>query len=176
MKSPIKYELKQMTLANLKPHPDQIKVRTITSEARNGLAGSLEKFGLLQDIIVNKRNKRIVSGHQRVSILKSKGIKSAEVKVIDVDTKTEKAIFYTLNNEEICGKFTPDAKPILESLNVELGALSDCVGLNLLENVLPVMLIPDENPEDVEFKEFDESEEKKVKKIKCPYCGREFVN
>jgi hypothetical protein len=173
MKTP--YVIKRMRLKDLKPHPDQKKVRFMSDEAKSGLAGSIEEFGMLEEIIVNRRTGHIVSGHQRCEILLGSGKKTAPVKVIDVDQKTEDAVFYTLNNHLICGEFTSETKGFLETLKIEEPELYKIVGLNLLESALPVNLTSFARPEDVSFKEFDESAENTVKKITCPFCGREFA-
>jgi ParB/Sulfiredoxin domain len=171
MKTP--YEIKRMNLSKLKSHPKQSEVRFISDEAKAGLAGSMEEFGMLEEIIVNKRTGHIVSGHQRCQIMLESGRKSASVKVIDVDEKTEDAIFLTLNNHAICGEFKPEAKILLEALKVEIGDLHEITGLNLLESVLPVKLVTDFNSK--EFQKFDESAKDDVKMITCPHCGEEFA-
>ena len=40
--------------------------RKISNEALSALRSSIEKFGLVQEIVVNERNNKIVGGHQRV--------------------------------------------------------------------------------------------------------------
>jgi len=41
----------------------------ITAEALQGLCSSLEKFGYINPLVVNKRNMEIVSGHQRYKVM-----------------------------------------------------------------------------------------------------------
>ncbi len=163
------YEIKRMSLKKLKPHPQQAETRFISDEAKAALKGSLKKFGLLDDIIVNKRTNHIVSGHQRCDILLEEGRKTAPVKIIDVDQKTEDAIFFTLNNPQIAGEFTPEARPILQALNVEVGELAEIVGLDLLEVTIPEPEIFKPASED----EQDRLDEKEP--IVCPNCGHEFT-
>ena len=144
------------------------QARTISPEAQSGLKGSLDTFGLLEEIIYNKRTSHIVSGHQRWKILQASGRKTAQVKVIDVNKRTEDLLFYTLNNEQICGKFTPEAAVKLEPLKVEVSELFESIGLTLLESTLPVA---------ADFEPLEEESQGRLDKkemITCPNCGHEF--
>ena len=127
------YELKLTKLSTLKPHPAQKKSREIDDQALAGLSGSIEEFGLLEEIIANKKTGRIVSGHQRWKVLKDDGAKEAPVKWIDVDEKRERAIFFTLNNQEIAGHFTAEAKSELLVIETDLPDLWARVGLSDLK-------------------------------------------
>ncbi len=58
---------------------------------------SVDKFGLVVPIIVNRNGMRIVSGHQRYKILKAQGVKETEVVIVDLDEEKEKLLNVALN-------------------------------------------------------------------------------
>ena len=56
------------------------------------LKSSIENFGYVELIVVNKRNKNtVISGHQRLSVLKHLGKTEAECVIVDLDDNEEKA-------------------------------------------------------------------------------------
>ena len=63
----IKPEISDIKLSDIKPAP--YNPREISNEALSGLRHSLEKFGYVDLMVVNKRNMRVISGHQRYKIL-----------------------------------------------------------------------------------------------------------
>ena len=66
--------------------------RKISPEAMSGLAQSIERFGLVQEVVVNRRNMRIIGGHQRVEVLKKAGEKQVPVVWVDLEEPDEKEI------------------------------------------------------------------------------------
>ncbi len=108
-----------VSMSELKPAP--YNPRSISEEALAGLRHSLEKFGVVDLLVVNKRNMRIISGHQRYKILQAEGIKKVKVIMVDVDEISEMAMNVTLNSQEIVGSFTEALIPLLEKLRTEDG-------------------------------------------------------
>jgi len=123
------FQIKRMALSDLKDAP--YNPRVISDGALEGLKNSLSRFGLVQPIVWNKRTKRIVGGHQRVKALIEMGETSAQVIVVDLPQKEEKALNITLNNPHVTGDFTDELSGILEDLRAEefddinLGDLED---------------------------------------------------
>lgn len=70
------------------------------------LKNSIEHFGYVEPIIVNKRNSVIVGGHQRLKILKDLGYKDVDVVYVDLSDKDEKALNVALN--KISGDWDPE--------------------------------------------------------------------
>ena len=66
-------EIVEVKVADLNPAP--YNPREISEGAYSGLKHSLEKFGYVGLIVVNKRNMRIVGGHQRYKILQECSLK-----------------------------------------------------------------------------------------------------
>ncbi len=145
--------------------PAPYNPRTISDEALNGLAASLERFGVVEPIIWNERTKHIVGGHQRFTVLKQRGDKEAQVIVVNLDATEEKALNVTLNNPNISGQFTDQLQEILTALK-----LDDSLWDGLKELRLDTLLV-DFSPIDLEGSQG--ALDKKVM-VTCPKCGHEF--
>lgn len=68
-----------------------------TERSYQNIKNSLEAFGLVVPIIINKRTNTIVSGHQRYKILVESGETKADVVLIDLPPEKEKALNIALN-------------------------------------------------------------------------------
>ena len=113
----VKPDIADVRLSDLRPAP--YNPREISPESLAGLRESLERFGMVDFLVVNKRNMHIISGHQRLKILQEAGIESVEVVMVDVDEVTEMAMNVTLNSQEITGRWTAALIPLLEKLRTE---------------------------------------------------------
>ncbi len=150
----IKPEISDIKLSDIKPAP--YNPREISNEALSGLRHSLEKFGYVDLMVVNKRNMRVISGHQRYKILQAEGIETLTAILVDVDEIQEQAMNVTLNNQEIAGYWTAALIPLLERLrneaaddylNLRLKNLRDAVGDMGVENMGDGKTLPDDIPE-----------------------------
>lgn len=61
---------------------------------------SIEEFGLVEPIVVNKRNGNIVGGHQRFKVLQEMGYEETPVSLVDLDDEQEKVLNIALNKIE----------------------------------------------------------------------------
>jgi ParB-like chromosome segregation protein Spo0J len=86
------------------------------------LLKGITEFGLVEPLIWNKRTGTLVGGHQRLKILKSKGVKQVEVSVVDLPLNKEKALNIALN--KISGEWN-------ESLLKDLLLDIDCGDLDM---------------------------------------------
>jgi 16S rRNA G966 N2-methylase RsmD len=130
----IPYKFKTMQLADLKVHPDQADVREISDDSLEALSKHIEKVGLVEEIIINKRTGHIVSGHQRRRVLLTQGYTTARIKVVDVTRKTENMMFINMNSQAISGSFTAGAIDYVMALEAKLGTdVYQDVGLQMLE-------------------------------------------
>lgn len=68
-----------------------------TDETFKKIEKSIEEFGYVEPIIVNKNNNVIVGGHQRVNVLKKNGYTEIECVIVDLDEKQEKKLNLALN-------------------------------------------------------------------------------
>jgi len=81
---------------------------------------SVETFGYLQPIIVNRRTNTVVGGHQRLKVLKDLGHERVDVVFVDLTPEREKALNLTLN--KTVGEW---GEPKLARLLQEFGGLPD---------------------------------------------------
>ena len=72
----IKWNNETRKISELKPA--KYNPRSLNEKQENDLMTSLEKFELAEPIIINKNNV-IIGGHQRINILKKKGINIIEI-------------------------------------------------------------------------------------------------
>lgn len=61
---------------------------------------SIDEFGFVVPLIVNKRNNTLISGHQRLEVLKQRGITEIDVVLVDFDEAQEKALCIAMNKIE----------------------------------------------------------------------------
>jgi len=113
----VKPDIRDVRLSDIKPAP--YNPREIAPEALSGLRQSLEKFGMVDLLVVNRRNMHIISGHQRYKILQAEGVESVTAIMVDVDEVSEMAMNVTLNSQEITGHWTAALIPLLERLRTE---------------------------------------------------------
>ena len=86
------------------------------------LERSLSEFDLVQPPVWNARTGHIVGGHQRVEILRRRGVREVECVVLDLPLEREQALNVALNNPRVGGDWDPDK---LIDLLEELHALPD---------------------------------------------------
>ena len=153
--------------------PSDYNPRKMAEAEMNKLSKNLEKFGLVDPIIINLKNNHIISGHQRYTILSSKYNQDTQLNLIKLgdigwvfdDTKLkiddlnhEKALNLSLNS--IDGEF--DIKELgavlsdlqLESFDVELTGFND---IEILDYTL-----------DYELEKFNEKEKKTTPDLDNP--------
>jgi len=76
------------------------------------LKASIENFGYVELIVVNANNDNtVISGHQRLSVLKHLGQKEAECVVVDLNTEQEKALNVAMN--KVSGDWDKDKLALL---------------------------------------------------------------
>ena len=94
---------KRKTLKVSELNPAEYNPRVISKKAKEGLKTSLEKFGYIQDIVVNIRDGKntIVGGHQRLDALGLSPDDKIQVTTVDLNDDDEKALEmleYALDN------------------------------------------------------------------------------
>ena len=115
--------LESKSIADLVPAP--YNPRTISPEALAGLRASVERFGLVEPVVWNRRTGHIVGGHQRLKALQALGETDTQVVVVDLDEIEEKALNVALNSPAIAGEFTPELHALLAEIEAALPDLSD---------------------------------------------------
>lgn len=112
--------------------PADYNPRKLTPARARRLEASLQRFGLVQPIIWNKRSGRVVGGHQRLKILLDAGAKASLCVTVNLGDEDERALSVTLNNPHAQGEFMEDLAPLLASLQKQLDASFADLGLDKL--------------------------------------------
>jgi ParB-like chromosome segregation protein Spo0J len=117
MKSPT---IKTFKIDKLVASPEN--PRAITPAALAGLTKSIERFGLVEPVVVNVRGKtpRVVGGHQRLRALQSLGKTEVLCIAVSCTRKEEKLLNVTLNNPQIQGRFTEEALATIDEIRKDL--------------------------------------------------------
>ena len=92
------------------------------------LEESMRRFGQVLPIVWNQRTNRVVSGHQRLSVLEYWGEEKAEVSVVNLDEIKEKQLNLALN--KITGSWDNEK---LKSVLDELGGDAPRIGFSQAE-------------------------------------------
>ena len=83
-------ELKNINVSSIKPHPQNDKIYDtkgkVFQDGIESLKQSISKLGLLEPLVLNKKNV-LLSGHRRFTAIKELGIKKCEVRVVDVENE-----------------------------------------------------------------------------------------
>ena len=87
--------IEKKKLSELKPAP--YNPRQSTKKQEDQLKQSLEKFGMVEPIIFNKRSGYIVGGHFRVRELRKLGYKEIECVIVDLNEQDERELNVRLN-------------------------------------------------------------------------------
>ena len=96
-------KIEEIEISKLKPAT--YNPRQITTKQYNDLKKSIERFGLVDPIIVNKDN-TVIGGHQRLKIIKSLGEKTIGCIVLDLNKEQERELNIRLNKNS--GEFDFD--------------------------------------------------------------------
>lgn len=88
-----KVDIKQLNIAAYNPRKD---LKSSDSEYIK-LKNSIEHFGYVEPIIVNKRGMVVVGGHQRLKVLQDLGYDIIDVVYVDLNSSEEKALNIALN-------------------------------------------------------------------------------
>ena len=152
--------------------------RQITDDEMEKLKNSINEFGYIAPIIVNKHNNHIVGGNQRYEALKSLGYTDVDVVFVDEpDSNREKALNIALN--KISGEW--DEVKLNQIFTEMKLAGFDKVSLTGFEDyeVQELNFINDINYDDdfdLTDDDLSEDKEEEVEKdeVTCPYCNETF--
>lgn len=91
----------QVNLSDLKPN--EYNPRKLSPEEKKELEDSLTEFGMVEVMVANSNPERknvLIGGHQRYSLLTSKGEKQGWVIYVDLDLDREKKLNLRLNKNQ----------------------------------------------------------------------------
>jgi DNA modification methylase len=106
-------EIKSLLVKDIKYAP--YNPRRISEEVLSKLKRSIEEFGYIEPIVVNKRTMHVVGGNQRLKVLRQLDIKEVQAVIVDLDDVHEKALNIALN--KINGEWD---LPLLKDLLLEI--------------------------------------------------------
>lgn len=189
-------EISKIKLIDIEPA--DYNPRTITDEAKKKLRNSIETFGLVEPIIINTKNNRIIGGHQRYQILLDLCMENDNLaekeydylvkddygfifdsdKLVIENEDYEKALNIVLNNTNLMGDYDyQKLSNLLEGLefngfNLEFTGFDDFEvdSLNFGNDF-------DYDLEDIyepPMNDVEEEEEVASKSVICPYCNKSF--
>ena len=75
-------QIETKRVGDLDPAP--YNPRSISPDALDGLRHSVERFGLVEPIVWNRRTGHVVGGHQRLKVLQRLGEQETQVVVVDL--------------------------------------------------------------------------------------------
>lgn len=117
------------------------KVMKKGSKKYNNLKKSLEEFGYVEPLVVNDVNCRLISGHQRLNVLRDLGKEEVEVSIVHIEDEVrEKALNIALNR--IKGKW--DSKKLADVLR-DIDDEWDALDLGFEESDIAEFLKNDDN-------------------------------
>ncbi len=97
-------KIEEIEISKLKPAT--YNPRQINTKQYNDLKKSIERFGLVDPIIINKNGNVVIGGHQRLKIIKSLGEKTIGCIVLDLNKEQERELNIRLNKNS--GEFDFD--------------------------------------------------------------------
>lgn len=142
--------IRTIPIEQLRPAPYNPRVDLKPGDAAYArLERSLAEFDLVQPPVWNARTGHIVGGHQRVEVLRNRGVKEIDCVVVDLPLEREQALNVALNNPRVGGDWDPDK---LVDLLEELQSLPDFdVTLTGFDDQMlrDLVLLPDESVPDL---------------------------
>ena len=174
-------DIVEVRLADLVP-ADYNPRRGLSLGEKRALRNSIQKFGMVYPLVVNKRNNVIVGGHQRYVELKELGVETVPVVWVDMDEEQEKRANIQLNSieadwdleklQEVVYPWTTDEVEDVGFTRVEASALLAGIYMNpdkkaqmLAELREARQALKEEEPPE------EHKDEKEVKFLTCPKCG-----
>lgn len=134
-----KLKIVTKSIADLKPAPwNPRKDLQPDDPAYKNLKASLDEFDCVEPLVWNSRSGHLVSGHQRLKILKERGAKRVQVSVVDLTAAREKALAVILNSRHHAGEFTADLHDILESISADIPQVASALNLEDLLTEIPI--------------------------------------
>lgn len=108
-----------MKIADIRPAPYNPREKLKPGDSEwEALNGSIERFDLVVPLIINKRTGFLISGHQRLEVLKARGEKEAEVVVLDISSDDERLLNIALN--KISGDWDEEKlKDLFNEIDIE---------------------------------------------------------
>ena len=132
-------KIEKVKIAEL--NPAEYNPRRMTNKQYDDLKSSLEKFGLVDPIIINSDN-TVVGGHQRLRIMRELGAELVPTVRVNLSKEDEKELNIRLNKntgefdlDVLANNFEVDELKDWGFKDVELGFNIDKIGDDLSDNI-----------------------------------------
>lgn len=157
-------QIREADIADLVPDPHNAR----THDAKNlkAIAASLNRWGQVEPLVVQRGTNIVIGGNGRLEVLKAKGAKKVEIVEVDVTDDEARALGIALNRTgELAGWDGDRLRAMVDSVRLD-GFDFDDLALSQkdLEALAPVF-VPSDDPQ-------TRLDEKAM--TTCPKCGHEF--
>ncbi len=172
MKLKQRTERKLIKLSEIKL--DESNPNKLNEKKTAALSKSLERFGYVDEIVIDKKTRVIADGEHRYKELEKLGIKEVEVKIIDFENDAERRLYRQIT-AKVHGEHQVDLdaaefKKILEETDLEdfTASIGDSEQeiLNIINSLEKEEKIPDDSTE-VDDRLYHIE-------IECPFCKKKF--
>jgi hypothetical protein len=130
-----KFDMAQVKRSQIIEHPHN--PRLINNSAKSKLKSKMKEVGLIQPLIVNKRNMYLLGGHQRLAVMDSieryssgKNDYLLDVAVVDLQDHEELEMLVFLNNPSSQGTWDTE---LLAEINLDAGISFSAMGFDNLD-------------------------------------------
>ena len=104
--------IEKKSISKLKPNPSNPRVSLTEKDPEfQQIKKSINSFGLVEPLVWNEKSDFLISGHQRLSVLRAEGKKTVEVVVVNLDERQERELMVALNR--VNGKWDYEQLAIL---------------------------------------------------------------
>lgn len=101
-------QIQAIPIEELRPAPYNPRVALKPGDAGyERLARSIDEFELVQPPVWNERTGHIVGGHQRMEVLRHRGVTEVDCVVVDLPLEREQALNVALNNARVGSDWDP---------------------------------------------------------------------
>ncbi len=166
-----RFERKVMKASDIKF--DTTNPNKMTDKEKKALSESLNRFGYVDEIVIDKKTGIIADGDHRAKDMIKKGILEFEVKVLDFKDDAERRMYRQvsakLHGIHDVDMDAAELKIILKKFDME-----DLTGLTS-ESEQEILNIINASEKDEELpKEIDKVDQLGHLKVTCPKCGNQF--
>lgn len=159
----------RMKLADIRPAPYNPRIDLQPGDPQyEALRKSLERWGLVETIVVNRRSGHLVGGHQRLKILLQAGVPEADVSLVDLGPDDEKALNIALNSPALAGEYD-DGK--LAGVLQELQAGGYEIGLTGFDAAALDDILSKLGQGELQGPQSDSEPDLDGNRCTCPKCG-----
>lgn len=151
-------------------HEDENNSRKHGDANMAAIENSLRRFGQVEPLVVQAKNRRVIGGNGRLAAMKKMGWTTATIALIDVDDATATALSIALNRTAELAEWDDD---VLAGL---LGSFdADLQGVTGFDDAEIQAIVKQGDFQPVDEDSVASLDEKTPKSCTCPKCGHEWT-